>query len=64
LRQDIPTTAHADNSTCLQGRNGIGEVADVVAQKLQTREVSIEAIYVVPALPSIVSHRCSIVFSP
>src|SRR5207245_2199186 len=36
---------HADNGTCLQIRDSIGEVAHVIAQELQTREVSIEAIY-------------------
>ena len=35
LRQDVPTAAHADNGTCLQVRNGIGEVGHVMAQEPQ-----------------------------
>ena len=44
LRQDIPAAAHADDGAGLQVRNGIGEVAHVVAQELQAREVPVEAV--------------------
>ena len=44
LRQDVPAATDADHGTCLQVRNGIGEVGHVIAQEPQAREVSIEAV--------------------
>jgi hypothetical protein len=44
LRQHVPAATHADHGTCLQVRNGIGEVGHVIAQEPQTLEVSIEVV--------------------